>query len=197
VTFQFSGVIEHSNSSIVHVGDPFSGTFTYDLDAPNQAPLLPFPVTPNPPIGIYDFTLPGDSPVGMTFTLGPLSYSTRTSLDVTVTHDDALLGDSLEVESDGEVGPFVPPHVSGDILLTDLSRTALSSLQPPSTLDLGAFADSRDFSGNDGTRGGSFDGTILSLSSAPEPGSAALSLIGASIVLSCQRIRRCLSRRRR
>jgi hypothetical protein len=195
VTFRFSGMIEDSSSSIVRVGDPFSGTFTYDLDAPNQAPLLPFPVVPNPPIGLYDLVLPQDSPVGMTFTLGPISYSTQTSLNVSVTNDDPLLGDSLDVDSDGGVGGLVPPHVSGEIFLQDLTLTALSSLQPPATLDLGAFLDSHEFSGTDGTRGGSFDGTILTLSSIAEPGSLTLSVIGVSILLACRRFRRRLSRR--
>jgi hypothetical protein len=190
VTFPFRGVIEDSNSSIVQVGDPFWGMFTYDLDAPNQAPPLPFPVVPNPPAGLYDFVLPQDSPVGMTFTAGSISYSTRSTLTVTVTNDDPLLGDSLDVDSDGGVGGIVPPHVSGEVFLQDLSLTALSSLQPPATLDLGAFGDSREFSGTDGTRGGSFDGVILTLSSVPEPGSLTLSLIGVSISLSYRRIHR-------
>jgi hypothetical protein len=169
VTFQFSGVIADSSSSVVHGGDPFSGTFTYDLDAPNQASPLPFPVVPNPPAGLHEFVLPKDSPVGMTFTVGPISYSTQTSLNASVTNDDPLLGDSLDVDSDEGVGGIVPPHASGDIFIQDLILTALSSLRPPATLDLGAFGDSREFSGIDGTRGGSFDGVIVTLGGVPEP----------------------------
>jgi hypothetical protein len=31
VEFQFAGTIDESDSSLVHIGDPFSGTFAYDL----------------------------------------------------------------------------------------------------------------------------------------------------------------------
>jgi hypothetical protein len=51
-------------------------------------------------------------------------------------------------------------------------------------LDLGDFGDSREFSGTDDTRGGSFDGVILTLSSVPEPGSLTLAPVGVSILLS-------------
>jgi hypothetical protein len=149
VTFQFSGVIENSTSKLVNVGDSFSGTFTYDTDAPNQALSPPSPIPPV--IGIYDFNLPQSSSVGMTHNVGPLSYSTHSLLAVTVTNDSPLLGDSLDVASDGQIGPFVPARVSGGVFLADLTGSALSSIQPPSTLDLAAFGDFHDLSGTDGT----------------------------------------------
>jgi hypothetical protein len=182
VTFQFSGLITDSNSSMVNVGEPFSGTFTYDTDAPNQAPPspLPGPLT----FGLYDFDLPQAFPIGMTFHVGPLAYATKSLLEVLVTNDDPLLADSLSVSSDDQVGGLIPPHVDGQVFLADFSGSALTSIEPPPALNLAALADIQSFSGDDGTRGGSFDGTILSLSSVPEPGSLMLLAFGALVVLA-------------
>jgi hypothetical protein len=182
VTFQFEGVITRSTSPLVGEGDRFTGTFTYDLGAIDEAP-------DEPQVGFYTFELPKARPVGMSYTAGLFSHSSQFYFEVLVINDSEAFGDSLLVGSDDLFGPgFFPPY--GIVYLEDDTQTVFSSDRPPSTLDFSRFS-IREFEGSDGNLGSSFVGEIQSLMVVPEPGTLTLIGLGAVLLLGG----RCLRRR--
>ncbi len=178
VTFQFEGVISRSTSPLVQVGDRFSGTFTYDLEAIDELPG-------SPEFGFYSFELPQPRPVGMSYTAGSFSHSSQFLVDVLVFND--FFGDTLSLLSDGLQGPGFFPSM-GEIFLDDPTGTALSSDRPPATLDLAAFS-TRTFVGNIAP-GSFFEGEIQTLTFVPEPGTLTLLGVGAVLLFGARRLRR-------
>ncbi|MDX2035253.1 MAG: PEP-CTERM sorting domain-containing protein [Isosphaeraceae bacterium] len=145
ITFAFSGVVDDSQTSLVTEGTPFSGTFTYDLDA--------FDAIDDPILGAYSFPLPGSAPVGFAYTLGVRSFIASESVDLSIldysedhSEFDSFLEDSFNIGGSS-------PGLEGDLIdgSVDLIGpvSTFSTDRPPGTLELSAFAF------------GGFSGTIL------------------------------------
>ena len=177
VTYEFAGDITKSSHANVKVGDRFTGTFTYDLDEPDRD-------TRNPEYGSYLYDLPEDQPVGMTYAVGSVVYSTDEFVEVFVVNDSPNGGhDEFFFASDSRPTPGLPPVDGGVVDLADTTGMALSSDRPPAVLDLSQF-NIRKFSGVDiDPVFGGFEGTIDTLRLVPEPSGAAVAGLGAVALL--------------
>jgi hypothetical protein len=177
VQFDFTGVASsvpdpfNDFGGTVSVGDPFSGSVTFDLDTPDIQAL--------PDIGFYV-----QSPVttgGLTAAVGPLTFLTQPGSDfkVTVINDstDELLVTSTLIDSVGHLwnsewrlgyfpgasGPFVDDSLPTSLDLDDFN--VFLSLRLSSSASTGGFADS-------------FWGDLQTLNQVPEPSSIALATMG-------------------
>ena len=109
VTYAFGGDITESGSSLVHVGDRFTGQFTFDRNA--------LDTDADPSSGHYGYghfpnLLPGTNFVGMTYSAGSLSHSAKWTLSFDVWNNDAGEDDFTVSSDDFGFGSssFVPPH---------------------------------------------------------------------------------------
>ena len=181
VTVNFTGTVMQADASSfpgAAAGDSFSGTFVYD----SSQPIDP-PGTENP--GVYTFLPPLASGLGMSVTIGGVTYAAETS-------------DLMQIQIANDVGGATPDafvatafiNVGGvakrvDFGLGDSTGTVFSSTALPTSLDLSKF-DSGVFEVLGAT--GSphlFDGTInVGLASVPEPSSGmllGLGVLGAGV----------------
>lgn len=183
ITFRLSGVIDEVNNanglldSSVQVGNPFSGSYTFNSTAPDS--------NPSSSSGDYDFH--GD-PFGIALSFGNYAFQSN-DVYITVTPIDVNFGGSAyRVEATGELLNTRDPSDQASVYLelSDPSQDLFSSnallLTPP---NLGLFENRRlavnnsYFSISD-----NFYGTINSFTPVPEPssmlGTLALGVFGTA-----------------
>jgi hypothetical protein len=130
VTYEFAGVIDQSYYSFVNIGEPFSGAFTYDLDAIDQEPG-------DPEYGYYvnEAVPPPGLPVGLSYAVGPLSFRTE-YVEVEIYDDN--FEDSVSLMSDDPLTG--PAGAAGAIYLTAAGHDVITSDRPPAMLNLANFS---------------------------------------------------------
>lgn len=201
VTVRFSGVINDTQTSQVNVGDPFTVTFTYDLDAID---LNGVDVDPFGWFGGYRFPLPA-APVGFSYTAGSVSFVAQTSAFLSVDNlfdnpipfdpDDDFFRDNLALGGETEGVPIGAPNM-GVLQFIGSGVDIFPSDRPPATLDLADF-EFASFTGsirrrstrpNPGTES-RFSGTVLAVEvvQTPVPATAALLALGATVLAGCRR----------
>jgi len=171
VTYAFAGTIDESTAPAIHVGDPFSGRFTYSRFQIDRSPL-------DPTRGVYEeIGLVSGGVVGMDVTVGP--YFTRAHVVSTwwVVNSEA---DSFLFTAWG--GSLIRRSLGASIFLEDPTGVVFTSDQIPDALELSSFA-VRRFTGR------SYSGEITSLRRVPEPTSFALA-ISALVVLVTRAVTR-------
>jgi hypothetical protein len=182
MTVNFSGLItsvpdpHNLLGGTVQVGDPFSGSFTYDTSATNVG---------SGDIGQYVYN-PLTPPLGIVINVGGYSFQPSGAMVIDVRINQPSGPTSALVATDGATEaslagtPLLGAFVLGDSAGTTITTTAL-----PTSLDLSAF-DVRGIA-VDVSRGTNigrlFEGEIR-LSAVPEPASAALLGVGIAALVA-------------
>jgi hypothetical protein len=175
VTYAFAGTIDESDSPLVHVGDPFSGRFTYGLIHPDLSPR-------DPAFGQYQaLAFASGGIVGMVYVAGSVS------VDATGFSIWNVVNAATDRFSFSSIASLRKPNAArGLVRFEDPTGLVFSSDQVPLTLDLADFA-MRRFSGGGQPTGGSFSGEIDSLRLVPEPASFGLTLVLLTAVAVARR----------
>jgi hypothetical protein len=178
VTFDFTGSVTFSDPSLnTTIDSLISGSFSYDLNAP----VGTFSFPPGS-INYYNYTAPEALKVnfsGHTITSDFLNYTLYDNIGANI--EDAFILDAHSVKLDGlDFGRFNLTLASSYGVE---NTNALTSSQPPQTLDLSLF---NNVQGNYGgllkNDAYTLQFSILSLAPIPEPESYALLLSGLGMI---------------
>jgi hypothetical protein len=130
VQFQFAGTIDESDSNLVRIGHPFSGTFAYDL-VNNRLP-------DSDPTRSQHFKLLGDPSIQMAYTAGSQTVERVGVVRWTTENREA---DTFTYLADTSIGPG--DLTEGTISLVDPTGTVFDTDVAPASLDLSGFAERR------------------------------------------------------
>jgi hypothetical protein len=178
ITYDFSGTISGSAVTGISVGDPFSGSFSYDTST--------MPFSSSSDMARYDVSLPFTLTID-SYSFSLVSVTAQVGNDVPGGGSNVTDDFTIEGTEDFSSGPFAP---QADIEI-ELSNTGISSVGPLTSTALPP--DLAGFSGEflQDSDGG-ISGTITSLTqvTAPEPSGFLLMLTGLSAAVFLARRRK-------
>jgi hypothetical protein len=130
VKFQFAGTIDESDSNLVRVGDPFSGTFAYDL--------VNFGFPDNEPTRSRHLKILGNPSIQMAYSAGSQTVERAAVVEWTT---ENRMTDSFTYAAQTSLG--IGDLTEGTISLVDPTGTVFETDVPPATLNLADFAEHR------------------------------------------------------
>jgi hypothetical protein len=130
VEFQFAGTIDESDSNLVRVGGPFSGTFAYDL--------LDYALPDGDPTRSQHLKILGNPSIQMAYTAGTQTVKRAAVVEWTTENRTT---DSFTYHARTSLG--LGDLTEGTISLVDPTGTVFDTDIPPATLNLTDFAEHR------------------------------------------------------
>jgi PEP-CTERM motif len=180
ITFDFTGSVLYSDSSLnAPIDSLVSGSFSYDLNAPTQIAVNSPPFTHS----YYNYTSPSALTLifsGHNISFDDLQYDLFDNQNGNVEDQFNLSAHSDKINGI-DYGTFVLALASSSGVG---NRNALTSSQPPQTLDLSLFNNTNDFTYGVLVKNNTYtlQFSILSLAPVPEPESYALLLAGLGVI---------------